>query len=132
MNKYSALVVFVLVAAIALTACGSSGTTLNATLSDAGIAPTAFTAPAGAHVTFVVTNDRTDVRDCIFFDVKTMKLYPGQSTWALNDIAAGTTKTLAFDAPAQAASYQIQCGGTGYSGNPRQPAAGLTASLDVK
>jgi hypothetical protein len=132
MKKQGALLVFVLGALLGLTACSGGGTTLNATLSDAGITPTDFTVPVGAHVTFTVKNTRTDVRDCIFMDVATMKLYPGQSQWALTDIPGGTTKSLAFTAPSQPASYQIDCGSTGFSGSPRQAAPGLVATLVVK
>jgi hypothetical protein len=86
----------------------------------------------GAHVTFTVKNTRSDERDCIFRDLIMIKLFPGQAQWALVQIAAGTTKSLAFDAPSQAASYQIDCGLTGYSGQPRQRAAGLSGSFVVK
>jgi hypothetical protein len=132
MKKYLALLVFVLGASSILTACGGGGTTLNATLSDAGISPTDFTAPVGAHVTFTVKNTRTDVRDCIFRDLTTIKSLPGQSQWALTDIAAGSTKSLEFDAPAKPTSYQIDCGLVGFSGNPRQAAPGLVGTLVVK
>src|SRR5512143_3108870 len=132
MNKYGTLLVFVLAASLILTACGSSGTTLNATLSDTDLTPDTFTAPAGAHVTFTVNNTGTADRVCVFFDVATMKLFPGQSQWSLNQIAAGSTKSLEFDAPAKAASYKIDCGTAGFSGQPRQPVAGLDASFDVK
>jgi hypothetical protein len=130
--KYGALLVFVLGASFVLTACGGGGNTLNATLSDAGLTPKTFTVPVGAHVTFTVKNTRTDERDCIFRDLTTIKLYPGQSQWALVQIAAGTTKSLAFIAPSQPASYQIDCGLEGFSGQPRQPATGMVATLVVK
>jgi len=131
MNKYGALLVFALGASSILTACGAGGTSLNATLSDTGITPTTFTAPVGAHVTFTVKNTRTDERDCAFLDLATIKLYPGQAQWSLTQIAAGTTKSLEFTAPSKPASYQIDCGAS-YSGSPRQPAAGMIATLDVK
>ncbi len=132
MKRYGALLAFVLGAAFILAACGSSGTTFNATLSDAGITPTSFTVPVGTQVNIVVKNNRTDTRDCALVDVKTMKLYPGQVTWALTDIAGGTTKSLVFTAPSQATSYQFDCGSTGFSGNPRPVAANMVATFDVK
>lgn len=132
MNKHSALLVFVLGAALILTGCGAGSTALDATLSDTGLTPTAFTAPVGAHVTFTVKNNRTDERDCIFRDLTTIKLYPGQSQWALVQIAGGTTKSLEFDAPSKPASYQIDCGLEGFSGQPRQPVPGMVGTLTVK
>jgi hypothetical protein len=91
-----------------------------------------MTVPLSAQVTFNVKNTRTDTRDCIFRDLTTIKLYPGQSQWNVTDIAAGSTKSLAFTAPSQAASYQVDCGLSGFSGSPREPAAGLVAKFDVK
>ncbi len=132
MKRYGALLAFVLVAAFILAACGSSGSTINVTLSDTGITPTAFTAPIGAQVNIIVKNNRTDTRDCAMMDVKTMKLYPGQAAWALTDIAGGTTKSQVFTAPSQATSYQFDCGSTGFSGNPRPVAANMVATFDVK
>ncbi len=156
MNKYAVLV-SVLAASLILTACGAApsaaspspapsatpeaqstptasapSVTLNATLSDAGLTPGAFTAPVGADVTFTVKNTGTAERDCVFFDLATMKLYPGQSQWSLTQIAAGTTKSLEFTAPAKPASYKVDCGTAGFSGQPRTPTPGLVASLDVK
>ena len=107
-------------------------TSLNATLSDTGLTPDAFTAALGAHVTFTVNNTGTAERDCVLFDVATMKLYPGQAQWSLTQIEAGSTKSLEFDAPANAASYKIDCGSAGFSGQPRTPTPGLTGTLDVK
>jgi len=132
MNKHGALLVFVLSASLILTACGGGGTTVNATLSDTDLSPNAFTVPVGAHVTFTVKNTGTAERDCVFFDLATIKLYPGQSKWSLNQIPAGTTKSLAFDAPSQPASYKIDCGTAGFSGQPRQATPGLDATFDVK
>ena len=106
--------------------------TLNATLSDAGLTPKDFSVPGGANVTFTVKNTRTDERDCIFRDLTTIKLYPGQAQWSLVQIAAGTTKSLAMIAPSQPASYQIDCGLEGFSGQPRQPATGMVGTLVVK
>ncbi len=113
------------------TAAGPSAT-LSATLSDTGLTPAAFTVPVGADVTFTVKNTGTAERDCVFFDLATMKLYPGQSTWSLNQIAAGTTKSLEFTAPSKPATFKVDCGTAGYSGQPRTPTPGLVASLDVK
>jgi hypothetical protein len=132
MNKYRMLAVFVVGASLILAACGSSGTVLNATLSDTDLTPDAFTAAPGAHVTFTVNNTGTAERDCVFFDVATMKLFPGQSQWSLAQIGPGTTKSLEFDAPAKPATYKIDCGTAGFSGQPRQPVAGLDATFDVK
>lgn len=146
MKRY-ALLVSVLGASLILSACGAApaasaanaaptasapSATLNATLSDTGVTPDAFTAAVGDHVIFTVKNTGTAERDCVFFDVATMKLYPGQAQWSLNQIAAGSTKSLEFDAPTKPASYKIDCGSAGYSGQPRTPTPGLVASLDVK
>lgn len=146
MNKY-ALLVSVLGASLVLSACSAAAATtsanptptasapgaiLNVTLSDTGLIPDAFTAAVGDHVTFSVKNTGTAERDCVFFDVATMKLYPGQAQWSLNQIAAGSTKSLEFDAPTKPASYKIDCGSAGFSGQPRTPTPGLVATLDVK
>ncbi len=147
MNKYAVLVL-VLASVLVLSACGAAPsapsvaqstpttpavkTALNATLSDTGLTPAAFTVPVGADVTFTVQNTGSAERDCVFFDLATMKLYPGQSQWSLNQIAAGTTKSLEFTAPDKPASYKVDCGTAGYSGQPRTPTPGLVGSLDVK
>ena len=107
-------------------------TTLNATLSDTDLTPDVFTAPLGAHVSFTVNNTGTAERDCVFFDLATIKLFPGQSQWSLSQIAAGTTKTLEFTAPSKPASYKVDCGTAGFSGQPRTPVPGLDGTLDVK
>lgn len=83
-------------------------------------------------MTFTVKNTGTAERDCVFFDIATMKLFPGQAQWSLNQIAAGSTKSLEFTAPEKPASYKVDCGTAGYSGQPRTPTPGLVASLDVK
>ena len=106
--------------------------TVDLELSDSSLTPTTMTVPLGAQVTFNVKNTRTDVRDCIFRDLTTIKLFPGQSQWNVTDIAAGTTKSYAFVAPTKPATYQVDCGLTGFSGSPREPAAGLVAKFDVK
>lgn len=154
MNKY-ALLVSVLCASLVLSACSAAPATasaaptatsepqstattaapksaLDATLSDTGLTPAAFTVPLGADVTFTVKNTGTAERDCVFFDVATMKLFPGQAQWSLNQIAAGSTKSLEFTAPDKPATYKVDCGTAGYSGQPRTPTPGLVASLDVK
>ncbi len=157
MNKHIALLVSVLGVSLILAACGSAApaasapnpapsassaaastpaaaatTALNATLSDTGLTPNAFTVAVGADVTFTVKNTGTAERDCIFYDLATIKLLPKQDQWALNQIAAGTTKSLEFTAPAKPASYEIDCGSAGFSGEPRTPTPGLVASFDVK
>lgn len=106
--------------------------TLSATLSDTDLTPDAFTAPLGAHVSFTVNNTGTAERDCVFFDLATIKLFPGQSQWSLSQIAAGSTKTLEFTAPTKPASYKVDCGTAGFSGQPRTPVPGLDGTLDVK
>lgn len=106
--------------------------TLTATLSDTGLTPSTFSAATGAKVTFTVQNTGTAERDCVFFDVATMKLFPGQSQWSLNQIGAGTTKSLDMLAPLKPASYKIDCGTAGFSGQPRTPTPGLTGTFDVK
>ncbi len=146
MNSFRVLMGTVLLTTLALTACGAApaaapsptptavgvSAALNATLSDTGLTPNAFNVPVGADVTFTVKNTGTAERDCVFMDVATMKLYPGQAQWSLNQIAAGTTKSIEFTAPSKPASYKVDCGTSGYSGEPRTPTPGLVASLDVK
>ncbi len=155
MNRY-ALLVSVLSASILLSACASAPAApaaaapaatsapestpttaaptaaLNATLSDTALDPAAFTVPLGADVTFTVKNTGTSERDCVFFDIATMKLFPGQAQWSLNQIPAGSTKSLEFTAPDKPASYKVDCGTAGYSGQPRTPTPGLAGTLDVK
>jgi hypothetical protein len=132
MYKYGALLVSVLSVSLILSACSAGGTTLNATLSDTDLTPDGYTAPVGAHVTFTVKNTGAAERDCVFFDLATIKLFPGQAQWSLTQIAAGATKSLEFDAPSKPASYKIDCGTAGFSGQPRQAVPGLDATFDVK
>ena len=83
-------------------------------------------------MTFTVKNTGSAERDCVFFDLATIKLFPGQAQWSLTQIAAGTTKSLEFDASSKPASYKIDCGTAGFSGQPRPAVPGLDATFDVK
>ena len=131
MKKLALLVFLSLGASMALSAC-SSGNTVNVELSDSAITPDTLSVPAGKQVTFSVKNTGTVEYDCAFRDLSTLKLFPSQFYWGINQIAAGATKSGTFSAPSQPARFQVACGPSPFDPVTSGTAKALLATLVVK
>jgi len=119
MKKILTLIVMIL--ALLLTACGSSGisTKINVTMTDFTFSPNEFTIPAGQEITLHITHDGTVEHDFIVMKYGTDagemfdEADKANVFWEM-DLQPGNSKTVVFTAPEQPGTYQIICGMTGH------------------
>lgn len=122
-RRSSVVAFFVLVAALALSACGGganptpSGKTFNLDASEFAFAPNAFNAKVGEEITFSITNKGALEHNFVVFD-------PFGSELGRVAIPLGSTATLKVK-PAAAGAYAIDCDVPGHK------EAGMAATLTV-
>lgn len=104
---------------LVLTACGG-GNTINVIMTDFAYSPKTWTVPAGAEITLKVTNNGAAVHEFAIMKLGTSVIPPfgdkdeGNIYWELDDLEAGTTKTVTFTAPSEPGTYQVICGLEGH------------------
>jgi len=115
------LTLLVIILAMALTACGTSGssTKINFTMTDFAFTPSEFKIPAGKEITlhithngmvahnFIVMKYGTDAGD-MFDEADRPNVF-----WEM-DLQPGDSKTVIFTAPEKPGTYQILCGMAGH------------------
>lgn len=134
MRKISLLVLLVLVASLALTACGggtpAASTTLDVTMTEFKFTPDSFVVPAGQQITINAKNNGTVVHNFVimkygtnagdsFGDEDKPNVY-----WQL-ELQPGTSQTETFTAPTQPGDYQVVCS------TPGHIMAGMVAKMTV-
>jgi len=122
-RRYSPIVLVMLIAALALSACGGGTTpapsakaiTLDA--AEFSFTPNAFTAKVGEEVTFTITNKGTLEHNFVVFDSSGAEL-------TRTSIAVGSSATAKVK-PSAAGAYEIVCDVAGHK------EAGMVATLTV-
>ena len=132
MKKILAISALILALSLALTACGSGGTTLNVTTTDTGYDSTTYTVPAGAKVTLHLTNNGSTEHEFAILNKGEHVTLPfsdddeAKIFWELDGVEAGKTKSDTFTAPTEPGEYDVICGIPGHIEK------GMVATLIVK
>jgi len=121
-----------LVLALALTACGTSGPSLNVTVTDFAYSPNTYSVPAGAEVALHIKNTGSVEHEFAIMKKGTSVTAPfgdkdeGNIYWELDEIGPGTTKSATFTAPSEPGDYEVVCGLAGHI------ESGMIGTLTVK
>jgi uncharacterized cupredoxin-like copper-binding protein len=115
------LTLLAIILALALTACGASGspTRINFTMTDFAFSPNEFTIPAGQELTLHITHHGSVQHNFILMKYGTDagemfdEADKANVFWEV-DLQPGDSKTIAFAAPEQPGTYQIICGMPGH------------------
>ncbi len=115
------LILLAMILALALTACGTSGssTNINFRMTDFAFTPNEFSVPAGQEITVHITHDGTVAHNFIvmksgteagdmFDEADQPNIY-----WEM-DLQPGDSKTVTFTTPEQPGTYQVLCGMAGH------------------
>lgn len=106
---------FLLTLVLQLTACNTSPTTINVTLSDYRYTPSTLTVPAGKEITLNLTNEGFVSHMFIIFKLGTdagEKFSPedeGNIYWK-TEVLPGKSATAIFIAPTEPGEYYVTCG----------------------
>jgi len=125
MNKTIApkilLTLLAMILALALTACGTSGSSarINFKLTDFAFTPDQFTIPAGKEITLHITHDGTVAHNFIVmkYGTEAGEMFDeadGTNIYWEMDLQPGDSKTVSFTAPEQPGTYQVLCGHAGH------------------
>jgi plastocyanin len=114
-KKYLWVAMVVLVASLALTACGGSGsagsTSITTTMTDFHFEPTTWTVPAGKEITLKLVNNGSVEHDWVLLQ---KPVTPPAEQNSSNELFsaqanAGETKTVTFTAPSAPGEYKVIC-----------------------
>jgi uncharacterized cupredoxin-like copper-binding protein len=133
MKKYQVtiLVLIVLLASLALAACGPKKTTLNVVTTDFKFEPMTFEVSAGGEVTINLKNDGTLIHEFVIMKKGTEASIPfdendeGNVFWEI-EADPGKSVTGVFTAPTEPGEYEVVCGTAGHL------EAGMKGTLTVK
>ncbi len=121
MNKkqFIAIALIVLIAGLALSACGPKKAELTVELKDFAFVPDSFSAPAGGEVTINMSNSGTLEHEFVIVkkgEQITAPFSPEDEDkiyWE-HELDAGAAETITFTAPSEPGDYQVVCGLAGH------------------
>ena len=121
MKQISAFVVLI-VAALALAACGGAGgssTTIDVVFTDFVFTPDSFVIPAGQEITLKATNNGAVLHEFVIMKLGTTvgenfgDEDEGNIYWEV-EVDPGGSKSVTFTAPPDVGEYQLVCGTEGH------------------
>jgi uncharacterized cupredoxin-like copper-binding protein len=118
-SKVMVLVVLVIIASLALTACGPKKVSFDITLSDFKFDPNTWEVPAGAEVTLNLTNEGTQEHEWVLMVLGKDATIPfseddeGNIFWE-HEVQPGESASVTFTAPTEPGEYHIVCGTAGH------------------
>ena len=132
LQRITSSIIVLVALSFLLAGCGGAGapTTLNVDLADFSFKPNAFTVPTGKEITVNVTNKGANVHEFVIMKAGTQVTVPfddddeGNIYWEIDEVAAGTSKSDKFTAPAPG-TYQVVCG------TPSHIEMGMVGTLTV-
>ena len=119
MKRRTILTMLVVVAALAMAACGEGAggptTSIKVTMTDFAFSPNSSTVPTGQHISLEIVNN--DATTHTFAIMQAGHVVQGHFTeadragifWAEAPVPPGETVRAAFTAPGQPSEYQIVC-----------------------
>lgn len=118
-RKIVAVILIILIAGLALSACGTKKAEITVEMKDFAFAPESFNVPAGNEVTINMSNSGSLAHEFVivkkgekittpFSEEDEAKIY-----WE-HELEAGQTETLTFTAPSEPGDYQVVCGVAGH------------------
>jgi len=134
MKKYLSLIVVLLIASFALTACGGGSskysTSLDVDLVEFVFEPTTFTIPAGQEITITLHNNGAIEHELVIMKFGQAVSEPFDDNDEDNiyweaEVEPGESGTFTFTAPSDVGTYQVVCGISGHL------EAGMVAELFV-
>jgi uncharacterized cupredoxin-like copper-binding protein len=117
--KFISVLIAICLGVAACATASASSTALSVELRDFSFAPDTYTIPTGKEITLNLTNKGANVHEFVIMKGGTKVTPPfddddeGNIYWELDDVAAGTSKSDKFTAPAPG-TYQIVCGTPGH------------------